>query len=115
MNWAGWHRMYSALRKKERYVFVLDDLRSRHNVGSVFPHGGMLSLWTGWTCAASRPFAPRTVRSRRTALGATSTVLWTHHADAVSAVETVCGRLAGRFWAVETDRTCHIPNELGNR
>lgn len=64
---------------------LLDNVRSLYNVGSIFrsSDGAMLShlFLTGFT-----PFPPRK-EIEKTALGATKTVPWSHHADPGEAVQ----------------------------
>lgn len=94
--------------EKRKVRFVLDDLRSRHNVGSVFRTADAFAL-DGLDLCGFTPLPPHR-EIEKTALGATSTVLWTHHADAVSAVEQL--RAAGwQVWAVElTEHAISLTN-----
>lgn len=94
--------------EKRKVRFVLDDLRSRHNVGSVFRTADAFAL-DGLDLCGFTPLPPHR-EIEKTALGATSTVHWTHHADAVSAVEQL--RAAGwQVWAVElTEHAISLTN-----
>lgn len=81
--------------------FVLDDLRSRHNVGSVFRTADAFAL-DGIDLCGFTP-APPHREIEKTALGATLTVPWAQHATAVEAVEQL-RRSGWRVWAVELTR-----------
>ena len=78
--------------------FVLDDIRSRHNVGSIFRTADAFRLH-GLDLCGFTPQPPHR-EIEKTALGATASVPWRAHA---STVEAVLGlRKEGwRIWAVE--------------
>lgn len=63
---------------------VLDDVRSRHNVGSVFRTADAFAL-EGLTLCGFTPLPPHR-EIEKTALGATATVPWEHAPDAAQAV-----------------------------
>lgn len=82
----------------QRVVVVLDDLRSRHNVGSIFrscdAFGAERLVLCGFTPCPPHP------EIEKTALGATRSVPWEHSPDAASALERL--KAAGyRVVAVE--------------
>ena len=84
--------------EKIKVRFVLDDMRSRHNVGSVFRTADAFAL-DGLDLCGFSPLPPHR-EIEKTALGATTTVQWAHHADAATAVGLL--RAAGwQVWAVE--------------
>lgn len=77
---------------------VLDDVRSRHNVGSIFRTADAFGC-AGLVLCGFTPLPPHR-EIEKTALGATLSVPWEH---AASAVEAVAGLQAAGFrvWAVE--------------
>lgn len=77
---------------------VLDDLRSRHNVGSVFRTADAFAL-DGLDLCGFTPSPPHR-EIEKTALGATLTVPWARHENALAAVQSLHD--AGwQVWAVE--------------
>jgi tRNA G18 (ribose-2'-O)-methylase SpoU len=79
-------------------VAVLDNVRSMHNVGSVFRTADAFRLQGIRLCGYTPQPPHRDIQ--KTALGATETVSWSHSA---SAIEVVDGLRAEGFevWAVE--------------
>lgn len=83
---------------KRRLRFVLDDVRSRHNTGSMFRTADAFAL-EGIDLCGFTPLPPHR-EIEKTALGATRSVPWAHHASAVEAVRLL--KAAGwEVWAVE--------------
>lgn len=77
---------------------VLDDIRSRHNVGSIFRTADAFRL-DGLDLCGFTPVPPHR-EIEKTALGATASVPWMQHATAVDAVLGL--KQAGwSVWAVE--------------
>jgi len=73
-----------------RVVAVLEDVRSRHNVGSVFRTADAFGL-EGIVLCGLTPLPPHR-DIEKTALGATLTVPWEHAPDALVAVERLKAR-----------------------
>lgn len=71
-------------RPKQPIRFVLDDVRSRHNVGSIFRTADAFGL-EGVTLCGFTPLPPHR-EIEKTALGATLSVPWEHVPDAAGAV-----------------------------
>ncbi|MCL4281803.1 MAG: RNA methyltransferase [Flavobacteriales bacterium] len=84
---------YKAMAR-HKLRFVLDDVRSRHNVGSIFRTADAFAL-DGIDLCGFTPLPPHR-EIEKTALGATFSVPWRHHATAVEAVE----KLKAEGWAV---------------
>lgn len=74
-------------RPKRPVRFVLDDVRSRHNVGSLFRTADAFGL-EGITLCGFTPLPPHR-EIEKTALGATESVPWEHAPDAVDAVKVL--------------------------
>jgi len=72
------------LAKKTRIVVVLDNLRSAHNVGSIFRTADAFLIEAIYLCG----YTPRPPHReiQKTALGATETVQWKHFDQASDAV-----------------------------
>ncbi|MCO6483349.1 MAG: TrmH family RNA methyltransferase [Flavobacteriales bacterium] len=83
---------------KNRLRFILDDVRSRHNTGSLFRTADAFAMH-GLDLCGFTPLPPHR-EMEKTALGATLTVPWEHHASAAEAVRK--WKAAGwQVWAVE--------------
>lgn len=69
---------------KVSLVMVLDNIRSLHNVGSVFRTADAFRLEGIWLCGITA--CPPSVEIHKTALGAEDTVAWRYFADTLDAV-----------------------------
>lgn len=75
---------YKAMAKRPVRV-VLDDVRSRHNVGAIFRTADAFAL-EGLVLCGFTPCPPHR-EIEKTALGATLSVPWTHRASAFDAIQ----------------------------
>lgn len=66
-------------------LIILDDVRSMHNVGSVFRSADAFGIAGIWLCGYTPTPPHRDIH--KTALGATDSVPWRHLADAATAVQ----------------------------
>src|ERR1700741_2320542 len=66
-------------------VVVLDNVRSMHNVGSVFRTADGFAV--EHICLCGIPAQPPHREIEKTALGATQSINWVHYADPVQAAE----------------------------
>ncbi|MDR1645661.1 MAG: RNA methyltransferase [Tannerellaceae bacterium] len=73
--------------RKLPLVVVLDDVRSLHNVGSVFRTSDAFRVEAIYLCGITA--RPPQAEIHKTALGAEDTVEWTYFAHTVEAVETL--------------------------
>ncbi|GEP49565.1 RNA methyltransferase [Flavobacterium noncentrifugens] len=71
--------------EKTPVILVLDDIRSLHNIGSVFRTADAFLIEKIYLCGITA--TPPNKEIHKTALGATETVDWEHHADVVSVIE----------------------------
>lgn len=79
-------------------IVVLDNIRSMHNVGSVFRTADAFLLQGIYLCGYTPQPPHRDIH--KTALGATDTVAWQYFATTTEAVQSL--RDAGyRIWAIE--------------
>lgn len=70
--------------QKVPLVIVLDDVRSLHNVGSVFRTADAFSVEKVWLCGITAQPPHREIE--KTALGATESVEWEYDNDCVSVI-----------------------------
>lgn len=68
-------------------IVVLDDVRSMHNVGSVFRTGDAFRIEAVYLCGITS--APPMAEIHKTALGAEDSVTWKYFDTALEAVETL--------------------------
>jgi len=71
--------------KKTQIILVLDDIRSLHNIGSVFRTADAFLIEKIYLCGITA--TPPNKEIHKTALGATETVVWEHHTDVVAVIE----------------------------
>ena len=76
-------------RKAEKLplIVVLDDVRSMHNVGSVFRTGDAFRIEAVYLCGITS--TPPMAEIHKTALGAEDSVSWRYFKDVMEAVETL--------------------------
>lgn len=70
---------------KTPLILVLDDIRSLHNIGSVFRTADAFLIEKIYLCGITA--VPPNKEIHKTALGATETVDWEHSKDVVSTIE----------------------------
>jgi tRNA G18 (ribose-2'-O)-methylase SpoU len=87
---------------RHRLRLVLDDLRSRHNVGSLFRTADAFAL-EGISLCGQTPVPPHR-EIEKTALGATRTVPWVHETDVLAAVERL---KASGYTVLAVEQTLH--------
>ena len=73
--------------KKLPLVVVLDDVRSMHNVGSVFRSGDAFRIEKVYLCGITS--TPPMAEIHKTALGAEDSVAWQYFPSALEAVESL--------------------------
>lgn len=71
--------------QKTPIVIVLDDIRSLHNIGSVFRTSDAFLLEKIYLCGITA--TPPNKEIHKTALGATETVAWEHASDVLEVIE----------------------------
>ncbi|HRL70705.1 MAG TPA: RNA methyltransferase [Flavobacterium sp.] len=70
--------------KKTPLILVLDDIRSSHNIGSVFRTADAFLIEKIFLCGITA--TPPNKEIHKTALGATETVAWEHHEDVLEVI-----------------------------
>lgn len=71
--------------KKTPLILVLDDIRSLHNIGSVFRTADAFLVEKIILCGITA--TPPNKEIHKTALGATETVAWEHHEDVLQVIK----------------------------
>jgi tRNA G18 (ribose-2'-O)-methylase SpoU len=71
--------------KKTPIIIVLDDIRSLHNIGSVFRTADAFLIEKIYLCGITA--IPPNKEIHKTALGATETVTWEHHEDVLEVID----------------------------
>ena len=72
---------------KTPITIVLDDIRSLHNIGSVFRTADAFLIEKIVLCGITA--TPPNKEIHKTALGATETVAWEHHSDVLKVIENL--------------------------
>jgi tRNA G18 (ribose-2'-O)-methylase SpoU len=73
--------------QKTPIIIVLDDIRSLHNIGSVFRTADAFLIEKIYLCGITA--TPPNKEIHKTALGATDTVTWEHHSDVLTVIENL--------------------------
>jgi tRNA G18 (ribose-2'-O)-methylase SpoU len=71
--------------KKTPLILVLDDIRSLHNIGSVFRTADAFLIEKIYLCGITA--TPPNKEIHKTALGATETVEWEHYENVITVIE----------------------------
>lgn len=71
--------------KKTPIIIILDDIRSLHNIGSVFRSADAFLIEKIYLCGITA--TPPNKEIHKTALGATETVAWEHHKSVLEVIE----------------------------
>lgn len=73
--------------EKTPIIIVLDDIRSLHNIGSVFRTADAFLIEKIYLCGITA--TPPNKEIHKTALGATETVAWEHHKNIIDVIENL--------------------------
>jgi tRNA G18 (ribose-2'-O)-methylase SpoU len=73
--------------EKTPLIIVLDDVRSLHNIGSVFRTADAFLIEKIYLCGITA--TPPNKEIHKTALGATETVAWEHHKNVLDVIENL--------------------------
>lgn len=94
------------MSEKTPVIFLLDDVRSMNNVGSVFRTADAFRLEGMYLCGIT-PLPPHR-EIQKTALGATETVAWTFEKDALAAVQSLKSRGYTIICAEQVERSTKL-------
>ena len=72
---------------KTPIIIILDDIRSLHNIGSVFRTADAFLIEKIYLCGITA--TPPNKEIHKTALGATETVAWEHHQNVLEVIENL--------------------------
>lgn len=72
---------------KTPIIIILDDIRSLHNIGSVFRTADAFLIEKIYLCGITA--TPPNKEIHKTALGATETVTWEHHENVLEVIENL--------------------------
>ena len=72
---------------KTPIIIILDDIRSLHNIGSVFRTADAFLIEKIYLCGITA--TPPNKEIHKTALGATETVAWEHHQNVLEVIESL--------------------------
>ena len=72
---------------KTPVIIILDDIRSLHNIGSVFRTADAFLIEKIYLCGITA--TPPNKEIHKTALGATETVSWEHHENVLEVIENL--------------------------
>lgn len=95
--------------KKTPIIIILDDIRSLHNIGSVFRTADAFLIEKIYLCGITA--TPPNKEIHKTALGATETVTWEHQEDVLSVIKSLKSRNMEVF-AVEQVENSIFLNEF---
>lgn len=84
--------------EKTPLILVLDDIRSLHNIGSVFRTADAFLVEIIYLCGITA--VPPNKEIHKTALGATETVAWEYHKDILDVIGSLKSE-GVEVWAVE--------------
>ncbi len=100
----------NAFRAAEKVplIVVLDNIRSLHNVGSVFRTADAFRLEALHLCGITA--TPPSPEIRKTALGAEDAVAWHYHPDTLTAIH----QLRSEGWKIAAVEQCHQSVMLHN-
>ena len=73
--------------EKTPIIIILDDIRSLHNIGSVFRTADAFLIEKIYLCGITA--TPPNKEIHKTALGATETVAWEHHQNVLEVIENL--------------------------
>lgn len=74
---------------KTPIIIILDDIRSLHNIGSVFRTADAFLIEKIYLCGITA--SPPNKEIQKTALGATETVTWEHHKNVLEVITNLKG------------------------
>lgn len=95
--------------EKTPLILVLDDIRSLHNIGSVFRTADAFLVEKIYLCGITA--TPPNKEIHKTALGATDTVTWEYRKNVLEVIEKLKAEMVS-VWAVEQVEDAIFLNEF---
>lgn len=94
---------------KTPIIIILDDIRSLHNIGSVFRTSDAFLIEKIYLCGITA--VPPNKEIHKTALGATETVAWEYEKNIITVIENLKAD-AVEIWSVEQTENSVMLNEF---
>lgn len=94
--------------QKTPIIIVLDDIRSLHNIGSVFRTADAFLIEKIYLCGITA--TPPNKEIHKTALGATETVDWEHASDVVTVIEKLKNENVSVFAIEQVENAVMLDN-----
>ena len=93
---------------KTPIIVILDDIRSLHNIGSVFRTSDAFLIEKIYLCGITA--TPPNKEIHKTALGATETVTWEHQKDVLSVIEKLKNESVEVFAIEQVENAIFLQN-----
>ena len=94
--------------EKTPIIIILDDIRSLHNIGSVFRTSDAFLIEKIYLCGITA--TPPNKEIHKTALGATETVAWEHQKDVLSVIEKLKNESVEVFAIEQVENAIFLQN-----
>jgi tRNA G18 (ribose-2'-O)-methylase SpoU len=94
--------------EKTPLIIILDDIRSLHNIGSVFRTADAFLIEKIYLCGITA--TPPNKEIHKTALGATETVNWEHQSDVIAVIEKLKSENVGVFAIEQVENATFLEN-----
>lgn len=104
------------IAQKTPILIILDDIRSLHNIGSVFRTSDAFLIEKIFLCGISA--TPPNKEIHKTALGATETVSWEYHENVITVIEKLKKEQIAVFAIEQVDNAILLQNfnpEIGKK
>ncbi len=93
---------------KTPLIIILDDIRSLHNIGSVFRTADAFLIEKIYLCGITA--TPPNKEIHKTALGATETVNWEHQSDVIAVIEKLKSENVAVFAIEQVENAIFLEN-----
>lgn len=94
--------------EKTQIIIILDDIRSLHNIGSVFRTSDAFLIEKIYLCGITA--TPPNKEIHKTALGATETVAWEYQKDVLSVIEKLKNESVEVFAIEQVENAVFLQN-----
>jgi len=94
--------------EKTPIIIILDDIRSLHNIGSVFRTSDAFLIEKIYLCGITA--IPPNKEIHKTALGATETVIWEYQEDVLSVIEKLKNEMIAVYAIEQVENATFLQN-----
>ena len=94
--------------EKTPIIIILDDIRSLHNIGSVFRTSDAFLIEKIYLCGITA--IPPNKEIHKTALGATETVVWEYQEDVLSVIEKLKNEMIAVYAIEQVENATFLQN-----